>query len=394
MAREIHTLVDVHKHQFSLVDEAREDFEVWTNDWGVVHVGVSPQTLTVFTARADGRVPLTVRLLAEEPTVDLERWSGVVEGAHLHCPSGRLRVDELMGDPSRMPTLAIEPVPHAGLVCFGDVDSAGYDMRDGADHYLILLWPGRPTTPVARKKHRHAMDVRLEPRLSIGEALARVESPEPHDRFHAVAELARHGGSEAIARLVATEGEVDRHHACCALALAHPLPMGALETFATDASARVRTAALVVLHDALFAVDSGERESLDVDRCYDLVRPRLSDPDPEPRSVAESVLRELDAMADDMRELTEGEPGPPGQISAVEATALAFLDRLTQRGLLKTTAGYVPERAAEAVIETVAAAAHATSGLGSALADALVDVRGVDELFASDEELEAALRER
>lgn len=392
MARELHTLVDVHKHQFSLIDPEREEFELWTNAWDIVHVGVSTQTLTVFTSRADGRVPLMVRVLSEEPTVEADRWSGVVEGAHLHCPSGSLAIDELTGSLSDAPRLAIPPVPHRALVCFGDVDSSGYDGRDGADHYLVLLWPGEPETPRARKKYRYVDRPRLEPRLPIEDARALAESAEPHDRFHGLVELARHGGAQALTRLLATEGEVARHHACCALGLVHPLPMDALEAFATDASPRVRAAAISVLHDALFAVDSGEREPLDPDRCYGIVQLGLNDSHPEPLAAAEAAICELDAMADYLRAATLAE-GAPGQTSDLERAARAYLGRLIERSLLETEPGFDPQRATEAVIGAMGAMEYGRSGLGAALADALIEVDGVVDVFATDEELEAALRE-
>ncbi len=396
MPSELLALVDVHKHQFSLEDEGCfGTFAGWTNAWDVVNVGVAEGLLTVFTARADGRVPVTVRIAEDEPTLDFDHWSSVVD-AGLTCPSGRLSIRELTGDPRRARAIEIAPVPHRARVFMGNVDSASYDGADGADHYLVVLWPGEPSAPHARKRRGTVDEPRRTLRLGLEECLALLEDEERHLRYVAIAELARHGGDEALdaVQRAVSGSEVDRHLAAHALALTRPFRLDRVAGNIADPSPLVRGAALAVLGDAIVDFEFERLAPLDVDACYDLVQRGRADLDVFVRRTAEIVTRELDANAEAMRE-AGGEmesPEPSTRSSALVRALGEYVERLLREGLLETEEGFLREVAVEAVLAALEASEHARSRRGAAIADALAELPGVVDVFATDEDLERLLR--
>ena len=85
-------------------------------------------------------------------------------------------------------------------------------------------------------------------------------------------------------------------------------------------------------------------------------------------------------------------PEPATRSSALVRALGEYVERLVREGLLETEVGFRREAAVEAVLTALEASEHARSRRGAAIADALAELPGVVDVFATDEDLERLLR--
>ena len=83
-------------------------------------------------------VDVVIELRDAEPLIALEEWDHVAEGS-LHLPTGHLQVHECTGGP--VADLRVDPGWYRVRSFHGGFDTIASVGTDGADHYLVVLWP-------------------------------------------------------------------------------------------------------------------------------------------------------------------------------------------------------------------------------------------------------------
>nr|HEX4315927.1 hypothetical protein [Kofleriaceae bacterium] len=234
--------------------------------------------LRVFTERAVGVVPVTVERVASEPAaVDAAPWW--------------VRVERVVGEGGD---------ELAALVYAADLDSADPDGSTGADHYHVVVWAARGgVQPGNVVVYRPVLHARRTPVLSLERCAELAASAELHARLHALPELARHGGAEALARLdaVADAGdELERASVVGALSVGLPICVARLARYAVDADERVRRAVLPVVHRAMLDYEFERAATLDVDAAYAVLGRYAADGSRSLQDQASGLLTELDAL--------------------------------------------------------------------------------------------------
>jgi hypothetical protein len=294
-----HDLVDIDTHQFSIEDGAFSGpFGAWRNDFGDSRVGVSPGELTVFPDRSSGNAPLTIELCEQAPDVDLALWSCAVETA-ISIRSAQVRLHELGG--RKLQALEVPPGDYATMVLFGSLDTSAHDMSFGADHYAVLLWRGALRDVRIAKECPPRMKPERSPARTEAECFDLLSSSDPHARFVALADLARHGSERARAALAeqVTKSETERFLTVSAVNAAPVLHLDVASRFLSDPSLRVRRRILDVVHAGALDFELESIETIDIDTAYAIVNALGRDRALEQH--ASSVLSSLDGIAELLR---------------------------------------------------------------------------------------------
>ena len=251
MAKAVTRVVEVSHHQFALADiDAELDLD---RDSQADRVRAQNDMLTISTDRASGNVPVTLEVHDVEPRLDRYRrhWSVVILAA-ITCKSGQLEIREL-GPRKPQTDMHLAPGLYAVAVCMADLDSVSYDSNQGADHYKLLLWPSTDPVELTVWKTSPVMDKhRVAPLRSEGECLELTSESDRHTRYSAMAELARHATSRALACLlevVNSNEEVDSLYAVSSLYLCPVLAASALARAFENESILVRHQVLVVISE-------------------------------------------------------------------------------------------------------------------------------------------------
>ncbi len=136
-------VVWVAAHQFFIRDRDLRWDGAFSNDpWsGGDGLGVAPGLVAVQTPRAAGYAPVIVEVHEGEPAPS-EGYCKVTE-ASVEVSSGALLVEGEENDASGSPVeVALADGTWRVRVLYADLDTCTYDDEDGADHYVVQLFPG------------------------------------------------------------------------------------------------------------------------------------------------------------------------------------------------------------------------------------------------------------
>lgn len=143
----VETEVYASHHQFYVVDaHAEPTADLWDGTALERHLGVAEGIVAVGTI-GYCHVPVRIEVWDEEPPLDLEAWSHVVD-ATLAVRSGRVALAGVEGVAELEP-LDVEPRTYGIRSAAGGLDDA--DELDGGDHYRIQLWPASAAEPEVLK---------------------------------------------------------------------------------------------------------------------------------------------------------------------------------------------------------------------------------------------------
>lgn len=109
------------------------------------HLGIAHGTLCIHTARYV-EVPVRVEVRDTPELVDWTGWDFVVE-ASLDVPSGCLVIHGPAGE-LEDPHIALAPGTYRARVYYGGIATVSGDALEGADHYLVMLWPAPSAQPI------------------------------------------------------------------------------------------------------------------------------------------------------------------------------------------------------------------------------------------------------
>ncbi|HEX8035574.1 MAG TPA: hypothetical protein VF510_17075 [Ktedonobacterales bacterium] len=149
--------ITVDHNQFFLedcdYDQRLENLDItWSTDtWYdedalARHLGVTPGTLCIFTARWYGEVQLEVIVRSNQPDDILTGWDNVAE-ASIEVPTGCVVVHAAEDDIDVSPRFALLPDTYRARVYAGGVETVDEYMQDGQDQYRVVLWPAPYAAP-------------------------------------------------------------------------------------------------------------------------------------------------------------------------------------------------------------------------------------------------------
>lgn len=150
------------RHQFEVFADYHQFFLIDENDDHLVPEDISNEDIerrmipargvvTIFTAR-NMTVPVTIEVHSSEPAVDLTLWDHVVEGS-LEVKSGKVVVMGCTDYYPDSPRVRCSRGWQRVRAHYGDLESLSDDGLDGADHYMIQLWPAPKGELVLLKEH-------------------------------------------------------------------------------------------------------------------------------------------------------------------------------------------------------------------------------------------------
>lgn len=136
-------------HQFYLRDAGKGSHALvdYTEEECYRRVAAAPFVVAIQPDR-NLTVPVEVELLDHRPDDDFVAWDHVAE-ASLDLPSGRLEIQECMGD--LIDLWLVAPGQYRVRAYFGGLDTIDTLGIDGDDHYRVVLWPA-PMAPAALLK--------------------------------------------------------------------------------------------------------------------------------------------------------------------------------------------------------------------------------------------------
>ncbi|GLK56696.1 hypothetical protein JOD31_002729 [Methylopila capsulata] len=102
--------------------------------------------IVVHTAR-NMSVPVRVEWLDQRPAPDIDAFDHVAD-AGFSSPTGRLVLAGMTDDEATAPRLAVPAGPIGLRVSFSGLDTLSDDGLDGADRYLVQLWPESECPPL------------------------------------------------------------------------------------------------------------------------------------------------------------------------------------------------------------------------------------------------------
>tara|TARA_Y100001937_G_scaffold128452_3_gene204995 strand:+ start:243231 stop:244082 length:852 start_codon:yes stop_codon:yes gene_type:complete len=140
----LETIVYVAEHQFFVGDESlldEWDGSYWNDPYSDDGLGLAPGIVGVQCPRATGPAPVFLEMHGAPPVLPDARYCKVTE-APLSLESGHLRI---LGENNTagLPGLQFEaPATKYMLrVLYADLDTVTYDDSDGAEHYLLQMYP-------------------------------------------------------------------------------------------------------------------------------------------------------------------------------------------------------------------------------------------------------------
>jgi len=139
--------------QFYLQDEAiGGDLSDSWNDEAVTRLlAVAPGTVGIGTVR-NMEVPVTLEVLATEPSLDVGAYDHIVEGS-LSVAGRNLVIAGCTDYFAEAARIQIEPGSYRVRACFSGLEALSEEGLDGEDHYHLQLWPS-PMAEVAVIKQR------------------------------------------------------------------------------------------------------------------------------------------------------------------------------------------------------------------------------------------------
>jgi hypothetical protein len=129
-------------HQFYLWDrgmtaKAPEDY----NDDDVKRRVKTGPHVVVIQPERNATVAVELEIHDAEPRYDATEWDHIAE-ASLHLPTGQLQVHECTGGP--VADLQVDPGWYRVRSLHGGFDAIDESRIEGADYYLVVLWPAPP----------------------------------------------------------------------------------------------------------------------------------------------------------------------------------------------------------------------------------------------------------
>jgi hypothetical protein len=132
-----------------LVQDSGSDWEDLADRW-------TPEAVQAMFIQGDGyvaigtarnmNVPVTVRIRAEEPSLDPEEWDRVVQGA-LVLRSGELQITGVSDNGMSGGKIPIERGEYHLRALYAGLNSLSANGLSGNDRYVIELWPVAPGSP-------------------------------------------------------------------------------------------------------------------------------------------------------------------------------------------------------------------------------------------------------
>ncbi len=122
----------------------------WTEQATNDMLAVAHGYVIVGTAR-NMTVPVALEVYDSDPGYIPEEWDHVTE-CSMEVRSGKIVVagcTDYFPDATR---IQVGPGPYAIRVLYGDLDKLSWSGLEGEDHYLVMMWPGRPTPPRVVKR--------------------------------------------------------------------------------------------------------------------------------------------------------------------------------------------------------------------------------------------------
>jgi hypothetical protein len=141
-------------HQFYLMDaeeypNALEDY----TDEDVRRRIKAENHIVVIQPERKMTVPVDLEIIDSPPQDDFEDWQHVAE-ASLDLPSGKLRVEECLGEVKD--TITLPPNSYRIRAYYGELDKLSFDGLEGRDHYKIVIWQAPLGEVKVLKQYREA----------------------------------------------------------------------------------------------------------------------------------------------------------------------------------------------------------------------------------------------
>lgn len=139
-------------HQVYLQDEQAEANtpDDWGNQLTTQMIAIAPRIVGIGTAR-NMTIPIRVDLLDTRPDDAFVSWDHVAE-ASLEAPSGRIVIagcTDYFPEAKRLP---VSPGCYRVRVYYGGLDTLSEDGLGGEDHYHVIVWPEKYSSPEILKK--------------------------------------------------------------------------------------------------------------------------------------------------------------------------------------------------------------------------------------------------
>jgi hypothetical protein len=98
-------------------------------------------------------VPIEIEIIDESPSYKLDGWDQVVD-CGIDIPSGKVVIYGATDDTSKSPRVALAPGNYKARIYYGGLHTLNPSGTEGADHYKIVLWPGKSTEVQFIKKYQ------------------------------------------------------------------------------------------------------------------------------------------------------------------------------------------------------------------------------------------------
>ncbi len=195
------TVVYVAHHQFYLEDANLDwDGRYSNNPWGRGDgLGIAAGVIGVLTSRAAAHTPVFVELLDKVPSEPDSSFDKVT-AASIDVSSGALRV---LGEENNESSPALEISLPAGTyeirVLYANLDTITYDDDDGAEHYVIQVFPGAAREPAILRPFEAVDDPVRTTSKTKADVESGLASNDPSVCARALVDLARCGAIDIVA---------------------------------------------------------------------------------------------------------------------------------------------------------------------------------------------------
>ena len=252
-------------HQFYLRDpELAWDGGYTNHPWSDDGLGVAPGVVGVQTPRAAGSTAVFVELHERAPGDPPPRYQKIAAASI--ATGGKL---VLAGEANELdtPSLSISlPTGTYGVrVCYADLDTVTYDSDDGAEHYVVQIYPRSAEPPVVQRAYESGgrppdrKDRSAEP---VEALIAAAGGDDASVACSALVALARKGETTTVASIAASERSTDAVRIVAVYALRLVRAREAIASLSVGGSA-------VVAHVVARALQGLEEDAADDDAADD-----------------------------------------------------------------------------------------------------------------------------
>ena len=153
MSNQFEKFVSIDQHCVTLMAESADwagSFDEDNEDPYQVGVGVAPGVVGITNApRGGGEAPVLIEVVDGPPDdAEIEDYD-LVADASIDAGTGELLV---VNENGRFAAVSVSPGIHGVRISYGNADACTYDGGDGADHYRITIWAGKPVKGVVVRK--------------------------------------------------------------------------------------------------------------------------------------------------------------------------------------------------------------------------------------------------